>query len=150
MGEAARRRQQLAALIDAITSALGQPRELSAREAAALLAEQRYLVLVADNEMSSRVFNILAHTCGADLGFICLRPNYDPDQPRPSLRLYEPRAGRHYPPVILGFLPDTLEHRAILEATVDIVATHAGEAPGGPPVGTHPSRAQSCSSTRAW
>lgn len=144
MGEARRRAQRLSALIETTTPAPGQPRELSPGEAARLLSECGHLVIIASSdEMTNnrRLLDALARAYGADLGFICVFPKYDPDQPRPIWRLYDPGlSGRHYPPLLVGFLPDTPEHRAMIDVIALAITAQSGKLPAGEhvqPTGRH-------------
>jgi len=94
-----------------------------------LLVERRHVVIVTRDEKQTsgyRLLGALARALGEQLGFINITPSYDPSQ-RPNFRMYSPNhPGRPYPPLLLIFLPDTTENRALLDALVIALGASAG------------------------
>jgi hypothetical protein len=132
VGQARRRTQRLAELF-------ARSCTISPHEAARLLCERTHIVTVAGNDrtISGNLLEALAMTVGSQLRVLFVHPSYDPRQPRPTFRLYDPRLpGHHYPPATIGFLPDTAEHRRIIDAIICLLTARQPAMRSGPSVST--------------
>jgi hypothetical protein len=110
-----------------------RPYELSAREAAILVAEARHIVIVGRHDQAPsaviRTFNALIRCYGNFLSLMVVVPIYAPEIQRPNIQhiastaVYHRRPGqRVFPQLIFGFLRDTPENRRV----VDVIARAAG------------------------
>jgi hypothetical protein len=111
-----------------------QPQELSPQQAARLLCECQHIVIIGEHQNPvptvSNTFNALSRYY-PEFACIVVIPAYMPSLARPNIRSaasatdYDRRTvERVYPQMIVGFLPDTAEHRR----AVDAITRRAGAA----------------------
>jgi hypothetical protein len=134
MGEARRRQQQRATVTALLASAPqgGDPTEIAPREAARLYAAKRHIIVVTEEENPVQVALLDALACvfGSELRAVRMLVGLDTRLPRSILKAcydnYRPPGERVYPPVILGFVPDSPGNRALVDAVMVVVAHRSG------------------------
>ena len=98
--------------------------EITARRAAALICEALHIVLVASDQerVAIAIFNTLDQIYAGAFSVALALPIYAPKITRPHVRMlptlttYRPLTGQKtFPPLMLGFLPDTPDNRRVLD-----------------------------------